>query len=574
MANLLPDQLRLMADAVPDEVAYTDVVSGLDLTFAEWEERSNRLARWLVGRGVAKGDRVAVHVPPEEGDRFLVAYSAVHKAGAVAVPTNARMVARELELRPRPRRCGRRPDRRRHRGRRSSQAAASLPDLRTVVTTAASGPTDRTGARSTWSGGTRPREGDGSTFQVPVTGDDMADLMYTSGTTGRPKGVVVRHRQHRPAPERPAGVVGGGLAARLADVDLRRHRLDPQPDEARHAAAVPAPLRRRPLVRRGRGSVGRRRPSSCPAMAELLVASPRFATADLSSITLCPLGSAPLAPSTLALLQERLPGAMVTNSWGMTEAGPAFCTMPLEEQSRRVGSVGKPVPPTELKVVGEDGEELGPDEVGELLVRNPGREREYFADPEATARTWRDGWLHSGDLARVDADGYLYIVGREKDVIIRGGNNVHAADVEAVLYEHPDVQEAAVAGVAHPVLGEDVGAWVVLGAGARAGRARACGRSAPSGSAPRRCPARGPSSTPCPATPPARSSRPTSPAVNAEVAGRQGRGGTGRALGRGARGAGRRGRGPSPRSRPSRCPTGPRRRAPRRGPGWRRGRRR
>src|SRR5688500_3680514 len=86
-----------MADAFPDEVAYTDVVARMDLTFGDWEARSNRLARWLVGTGVEKGDRVAVHVPTEEGDRFLVAYSAVHKAGAVAVPTNARMVARELE---------------------------------------------------------------------------------------------------------------------------------------------------------------------------------------------------------------------------------------------------------------------------------------------------------------------------------------------------------------------------------------------------------------------------------------------------------------------------------------------
>ena len=94
-------------------------------------------------------------------------------------------------------------------------------------------------------------------------------------------------------------------------------------------------------------------------------------------------------------------------------------------------------------------------------MRNPGREREYFNDADATASTWRDGWLHSGDLAYLDEDGFLYIVGRQKDVIIRGGNNVHATDVESVLYEHPAVQEAAVAGVPHPVLGEDVGAWVV-----------------------------------------------------------------------------------------------------------------
>ncbi|HEX6423364.1 MAG TPA: fatty acid--CoA ligase family protein, partial [Acidimicrobiales bacterium] len=217
--------------------------------------------------------------------------------------------------------------------------------------------------------------------------------------------------------------------------------------------------------------VDQRRPGAIflvPAMAELLIGSPRFAAADLSSITLCSLGSAPVAPGTVARLQEKLPGAMVSNSWGMTEAGPAFCVMPPGEQARRVGSVGLPVPPVELRIAGEDGGELPAGEVGELLVRNPGREREYFRDPEASARTWRGGWLHTGDLARLDEDGYLYIVGRQKDVIIRGGNNVHAADVEAVLYEHPAVLEAAVAGVEHPVLGEDVGAWVVLAPGAEA----------------------------------------------------------------------------------------------------------
>jgi acyl-CoA synthetase (AMP-forming)/AMP-acid ligase II len=160
---------------------------------------------------------------------------------------------------------------------------------------------------------------------------------------------------------------------------------------------------------------------------------------------------------------------MVSNSWGMTEAGPAFCFMPPEEQAKRIGSVGKAIKPTEFKIVDEDGNELPSRDIGELIVRNPGREREYFNDDDATASTWRDGWLHSGDLAYLDEDGFLYIVGRQKDVIIRGGNNVHATDVESVLYEHPAVREAAVAGVPHAVLGEDIGAWVVLVDGATAG---------------------------------------------------------------------------------------------------------
>ena len=100
--------------------------------------------------------------------------------------------------------------------------------------------------------------------------------------------------------------------------------------------------------------------------------------------------------------------------------------------------------------------------VGELVIRLPGREREYYKDPDATAATWHSDGLHSGDLAYLDEDGYLYIVGRKKDMIIRGGNNIYAADVEAVLFEHPAVQEAAIAGIPHPVLGEDVAAWVVL----------------------------------------------------------------------------------------------------------------
>jgi acyl-CoA synthetase (AMP-forming)/AMP-acid ligase II len=146
----------------------------------------------------------------------------------------------------------------------------------------------------------------------------------------------------------------------------------------------------------------------------------------------------------------------------MTEAGPAFIVMPKEEVRKRVGSVGKPVGPTELRIVREDDSACDAGEVGEVLTRMSGRQREYYKDEAATASTWtEDGWLRSGDLGYLDDDGFLYLVGRKKDLIIRGGNNIYPTDVEAVLLEHPAVQEAAVIGIPHAVLGEDVAAFVV-----------------------------------------------------------------------------------------------------------------
>src|SRR5262249_16378730 len=151
----------------------------------------------------------------------------------------------------------------------------------------------------------------------------------------------------------------------------------------------------------------------------------------------------------------------------MTEAGPAYVVMPKEEVTKRIGSVGKPIPPMEIKIVDEDGKECDVREVGELLTRLRGYQREYYRDAEATANTWTsEGWLRSGRLGYLGEDGFLYLVGRKKDLIVRGGHNVYPTDIEAVILEHPAVQEAAVVGVPHDVLGEDIAAFVVAKPGA------------------------------------------------------------------------------------------------------------
>ncbi len=455
---LLVDQLRLMAGAFPDETAYSQLDNGT-LSFAEWEAESNRLARGLVAAGIAKGERVSIFIEPEESMRWIVAYAAVHKAGAVAVPTNTRLARRELDFI-----LGHAEVRAVISGGGGLEVARSLPDsvpsLFLVVSTG-----EAAGGVRGWSD---LLADDASEFQVPVAGEDLADIMYTSGTTGTPKGVAVRHRNSALIPNALPKWTGAawlhaspmftfaGIASVYNPMKLGMRGLyQARFDAGRWLQAVEE---ERPLA-----------VFLVPAMGQLIISHPRFEEADLSSITLCSLGSAPLPPATLRHLQERMPDAQVSNGYGLTEAGPAFCSMPKGESLKRMGSVGKPMPPMEVRAVDEDGRDLPADEVGEILIRLEGRQREYYRDEKATAETWSGGWLHTGDLGRIDEDGYLYIVGRRKEVIIRGGNNIYAADVEGVLLEHPEVTEAAVVGIPHEVLGEDVAAYVVRREGSQLG---------------------------------------------------------------------------------------------------------
>jgi long-chain acyl-CoA synthetase len=459
---LMDEHLGRMAVAYPDETAFAVVDVGT-LTFAGWDGAANALARRLADEGIAPGDRVGIHLRPELALPWLVSYSAVHRAGGVAVPMNPRLAPAEVG----------------HVLAHSGAAAvvadgdlvtadarAGQGTLRFVVdaTNEAGDDVDLGLRRVAFAEATA---GDPSAFQVPRASSDLADILYTSGTTGRPKGVAVTHSNGSMIGAVEPNWTGGGWVHSSPLFTFAGISLVYTPMKfGLEVIYLP-----RFDAERWLRVVEEERPVSVflvPAMAHLLIDHPGFDRADLSSVELCSVGSAPLAPYVLERLQGKMPDALVSNNYGMTEAGSAYAIMPKGEAVKRPGSVGQIVPPAIVKVVDDHGADAPAGQVGEIRLQLPGHHREYFEDPEATAETWKDGWLVTGDLGKLDEDGYLYIVGRSKDVIIRGGNNVHATDVEHAIVQHPVVKEVAVVGTPHPVLGEDVVAFVVLQPGADA----------------------------------------------------------------------------------------------------------
>jgi acyl-CoA synthetase (AMP-forming)/AMP-acid ligase II len=414
------------------------------LSHAQAAAAAARVARRLLARGVRPGDRIALALP--NGWRYAVAYSGVQLVGAVAVLVNTRFAPPEIEYVLTD--CG---------------AAYVVVDAQTAERVPAVCPHWYVDELTT------PGPESADLPGLSAAGSDIANILYTSGTTGRPKGAMQTHGNL----VFNAGTCGSVLGATAADRTLVIAPMF-------HATGIVSQLvgfgahGAARVFQPGFTVAGMRAAleehritvfAGVTAMIHLMLADPGFDPADLPALRTVCFGGAPVAEAFLREAVQRLPGVTFANVWGLTEATSIVTCALGRDWLDRPWSVGRPVPEVEVAVA-VDGKPLDlsdPDAVGELWVRGPVVAAGYWNRPEATAETFgADGWLRTGDVGRLDADGYVQVLDRMKDMIIRGGENIYSPEVEGVLVQHPSVVDAVVVGVPDEVMGERVRAVVVL----------------------------------------------------------------------------------------------------------------
>ncbi|WP_030254984.1 o-succinylbenzoate--CoA ligase [Streptomyces violens] len=420
---------------------------GAATTYAELHDRTTRLARALRAAGVRRGDRIAYLGPNHPA--FLETFFAAGALGAVFVPLNTRLAGPEIAYQL------------------TDSGAVTLVHSPTH-TGLVDGLRDQAGSVRTYvEVGPQYEElmagATAEPLDEPVSGDDVCIIMYTSGTTGRPKGAMLTH----------ANLTWNALNV-LVDTDLT----------ADEVALVSAPLFHTaglnmltlPVLLKGGTCVlvesfdaeatfdlitehGITFMFGVPTMYERIARSPSWPAADLSSLRILTCGGSPVSGPLIAAYQER--GLTFQQGYGMTEAAPGALFLDGEHAVTKAGSAGVPHFFTDVRVVRPDLAPADVGETGEVLVRGPNVMPGYWGLPEESAAAFADGWFRTGDAARVDADGYVTVVDRLKDMIISGGENVYPAEVENALLAHPGIAECAVIGVPDERWGEVPRAVVV-----------------------------------------------------------------------------------------------------------------
>ncbi|RFU63496.1 long-chain-fatty-acid--CoA ligase [Peribacillus glennii] len=461
----IPQVLQENAKKYPENTAitfYTKKISYRELSYAV-----NLFASGLQKNGVQKGDRVAIMLP--NCPQYVIAYNGILTCGAIVTQVNPMSAPREIEY---------------ILGDSGAETIIVLDalyekvkqvqpntSLKTIIVVSLQ-PTEQDFAPDhTFDGFLK--EGNGQVTPVEIQPEhDVAVLQYTGGTTGRSKGAMLTHRN---------------IMANVAqtneffkdDVEFGKERfltiiplfhvfgMTSAMNFALFTASNSIMLPRFELEE-VLNTIKQEQPTIFPGVPTMYVAITNHPNAEsygINSIRSCNSGSAPM-PLELMRGFESKTGAQILEGYGLSEASPVtHCNPPFAE--RKPGSVGIGLPNTDYKIVdlATGTEEVPAGELGELIIRGPQVMKGYWNMPEETANTLRDGWLYTGDITKMDEDGYLYIVDRKKDMIIASGYNVYPRDVEEVIYEHPSVQEAVVIGVPDPYRGETVKAVVVLKAG-------------------------------------------------------------------------------------------------------------
>jgi long-chain acyl-CoA synthetase len=426
----------------------------LVLTYAQFREAAGRMSTLLASAGIEPGDRVGLMLPNVPA--FPIAFYGALAAGAVVVPMNPLLKSREVGYYL------------------SDSGARVVLAWHTAAGEAAKGAADA-GAQSI--AVETPDLADLLAEHAPATeqagrgNDDDAVILYTSGTTGKPKGAELTHANLVRNAEgtartllqnNPDDVMMGCLP--LFHVFGLTCGLNATVAAGGTLTLLPRfdPARALEIIQRDKVTIFEGVPTMYAAILHLPDVDPAMA----ATLRVCASGGASMPVEIMRGFEEKF-GCIILEGYGLSETSPV-ASFNHPDKVRKPGSIGTPVEGVQMRLVDDSGQTVPDGEIGEIAIRGHNVMKGYWGNPEATAEAITDGWFRTGDLARVDSDGYYFIVDRKKDLIIRGGYNVYPREIEEVLHEHPAVAEVAVIGIPHPDLGEEVGAAVALIPGASA----------------------------------------------------------------------------------------------------------